>query len=881
MENREILFDVELNKLKPKKRKKSDEEMSGSFIDDEGKIVENIGNAENKEKLQNNTESILFKELDDKPFALIQEVGRLMRELKFREIPALIKNCASISELRRDVLKIMKDAIEEKPEGFVADLEKIKNYKYHFLIKRLKSNFHNTKLSQKSYKNSAQFYNNSQKNTVLFYAFKDFPVISKEDYHKGIYDKKELFYFPNSPEQALSPDEVKKHPDFHLDTWEMGKCERGEQMPTKTGEKVDLRASRLACLIYHPHFGNGQRDKNGDLLVTYPNGQRKKIDLFFLHGYGLKKGEKDSDELNLTSSPYKYLKSKKGEVITNHNILKPEDFSLSLKSAEFSHRLINIASNGYAMINSAPGLSIRYYVGRNFESNPNFKAIKINDEFGGVIELDEDKNKKLVSIFNLTNYDDGRLNIGKNSKGSLIKTANIKISRVKAITEVLPSASLQEKEIFINFDKFLTVVNGIKKTSGADILPLIETEESWHNITNAFATSNKSSQEIGDFVKKYGINNLQWFLGSEVKIEEFDKYISLGQNLKHETAKKIFDKYGEIVELAQTNIAELNDNFFADGGKEIDPLKELIARGKKIVMTYAEKLADVMTNNKDGLYIELLRDLDDIKKEIVLFTSMFKTAFDEYGGIDFRDIKGLAFETNKSSGLTDDEKNQILTLSDNIYAEKSNVSQLLRDGLRQAFNNSEKTKWYLLKKNNKIIATMRFDETNKPNTVYAGSFMVEKEYGGSAIGKAMEKIIFEEETKNNQDLVAVTEADGLPISHYVEKQGWIVTGIEIKKEIPFFNILKSTKNDKGYLSRQNDFLPEKVLTLVQKTKTTKEGEDSDIFAREYSKIPSGSEHSEIQNILKQGYAITRFLRGNQYGDKAYLVFEKIKEKNNT
>jgi hypothetical protein len=664
----------------------------------------------------------------------------------------------------------------------------------------------------------------------------------------------------------------------------MGRYEPNEEILTKTGEKVDANASRLACLIYHPHFGNGKRDKNGALFVTHPDGQRKKISWNFLDEYGFKKGFKSQDGLALATNPYKFLKNKNGEIFVDNDILRPNDFSLRINSSEFSHHLHKITSNGYAMINNEQPRGIRYYVGRKFANNNDYKAIKIDNSFGAVLKFDVNGNKELVKIFQLTNYNDTRLNISHNSKGAEIRTANDEISQSGTLKDYLDKKNDllndHERESLLHFDKFIKVTNEIKKSNGLDILPLIESEERWQNVNKALVNTTKSGTEIGEFVKKFGANNLHYFLDSQITIEEFDKYISLGQNLKHETAKKIFDKYGEVVELAQTNIAELNDNFFAENDKKINPIEELIMRGKKLVLNYSEKLADAMIANKEELYVKLLREIDNIKKEIILFTAMFKTAFEEYGGIDFQDIKGLKFEINTSVELTKEEKNQILALSDNLYAEKPKVQQLLRDGLENAFNNDEKTKWYILKKNNKIMSTMRFDKTNKPNTLYAGSFMVENNYEGSAIGKAMEKIIFNEEMKNNQDLVAITEAEGLPISHYVEKQGWIVTGVETKKEIPFFNILKSRNNDKEYISRQKSFLLEQALALVQKTQDNETNASNDLLVKECNKIPSDSERQTIKHILNQGYAITRFLRGTQYGNKSYLVFEKIKENKN-
>ncbi len=869
------LENTEVVKTRPK------QEISKTIITNDGEIINNseekIISKETEKNKELSYQEILEKmsqELLDKPWKLREEIGQMMSNGKdWQKIPEVMDACPNVSELKKIILKLMKDYIEKKPEGYIVDIDKLKKINYYSYIKsKLPYKFNCANKRDKKNYNQAKYYNNGKKEAILFYAFNNFPLISKNDYENGDYRTKNLFYIPETAEASTDIEKIKKHPDFHLGMWEIGH-DRETQDYAINGETFDSFHAKVACVIYHPHFGDGKRNEKGKLIIKNSKNQEKKIDFSFFNDYNIGGGKK-ANELSLRDKPYEYLKSEKGEKLVENNLLKPEDFTLSQKAKEYPYKIKKVDKNGYITIYNEEKASIRYYVGREFHKD-NYQVIKINNLWGAVINKNKHYNRHLSYIFNLTHPKDEKLLITFTNKGGTIRTAtkNITQTRPYKPKEIEDKKQLEELQ---NFEKFLEKTNEIKQISGVDILAQMETKELWENINKALLNTKKTSREIGQFVKKYGLDNLSLFLDSNISTDGFDKYINLGENLEEEVAKKIFNKFSEIVEISKQNNEELINNFFQQTPAEkINPTEEILNRGKKIVTIYSEKLVNAIVKDKQILYINLMNELDEIKKDIILFTSIFKTTFKEYGQLNFEEIKGLSFATLKSAELQENEKDEILSLSDEIYEKKPNVQSFTRKGLLNAFNNQDKTKWYILKKDNKIIATMRFDQLKSPGVVYAGSFMVRKEYEGSAIGKAMEKNIFDIEMKNNKELLAITEAKGKPVNHYIEKQGWVITGLSTNENVPFYNLSKKDLNNK-YKTRQENITEKDIVKIAKKNigVTTDTLLNEDYFAYEFKNIPDENERQQIENILKHNYTVTRFIRGKAYGDKAYLVFEK-------
>lgn len=96
-------------------------------------------------------------------------------------MPDLIEKCPSVRELQAKVVEILIQAgyIEKKLEGYVVDLEKIKNLNYNKELRnKLPAKYVQHCKNKPSFKQSIYF-DRGTKETILFYAFKNLKLISK------------------------------------------------------------------------------------------------------------------------------------------------------------------------------------------------------------------------------------------------------------------------------------------------------------------------------------------------------------------------------------------------------------------------------------------------------------------------------------------------------------------------------------------------------------------------------------------------------------------------------------------------------------------------------------------------------------------------------
>ena len=386
-------------------------------------------------------------------------------------------------------------------------------------------------------------------------------------------------------------------------------------------------------------------------------------------------------------------------------------------------------------------------------------------------------------------------------------------------------------------------------------------------------------ERLKAFVAQFGEEGIKTFLAMEHDKKNGELILNIGEKMDKKTASAIFSKFNEIASLIKDSDAELSNKFFAHKKQPVSPAAEILKRAQDILKNFAPQekenpSKETTTESGDN---KILEELNKIKQESVFFASMFKTAFENFGGLDFKEIKDLNFELKNSSEISDEEKEQIMTLAEETYSQKSDIKKIVIHGLEESFNN-KKTKWYLLKKENQVVATMRFDNKGE-QLLYAGSFMVKPELSGSSIGQAFEQNSLDKEAQKNK-IIAIAEALGRPIAHYVEKDGWIITNFKIDEQnnIPLFEIVRDDEINKKYQSRELEMTPEKIAELWEKQQKTNPRDwlKESIFVFKFSATPDDFDLRQIKTILNNDFVITRFVRGEKFGNELYCAFEKNK-----
>jgi len=385
-------------------------------------------------------------------------------------------------------------------------------------------------------------------------------------------------------------------------------------------------------------------------------------------------------------------------------------------------------------------------------------------------------------------------------------------------------------------------------------------------------------QDLKNFAAQYGEVGIKTFLALNQDEGMGETILKLGQNLDKPLAETIFRKFGALTAANRKTDEELSQEFFKGGarrdddglatGKTISPLAEIIRRSNAMLVDIAAQseagnYQDLPVEEKKNFGAKINSQLNNLHEEAVVFSSMFKTAFEEDSGLKFDEVKGLDLQIRTAGDLSETDQQKILNLSKENYAGEHRVKQRERilHGIKDSFNNDEKTNWYLLKnQKQEIISMMRFD-LQSDGSLYFGSFNVPNAYAGSAMGKAMENNILLRLAKNYV-LRAICDVKKSVSEHYINKIGFVVTGVENKADdsIMYYKILMDEPNLENYEGKNID-----NNTIIEEY--LKKSDNNAIFVREIN-----DDFQKVGDFCARGYVVTKII--SQEGKK-YFVFEKV------
>ena len=864
-----------------------------------------------KEPVAEKAKSLFFELLEDKPISLTHKVGELLQQGKFQEIPNMIESCPDISELKNRALELMqeKGLLRKEAEGWVADIDKMKEVSWSDLFEELPYKFHPSKKSKRF-----DFYD-GRVDTNLYYIFRDTLVISRQDFEQGKFEAKPLFYIPENEDAAYDSDKIREV-DVHLAPWELSIISRAENVYTQDYQKVDEFKSATAFLLYNFKYGAAERDDNGELQVTYPDGNRRPITEAFFDQY-----------LNKQYRVYlgEYLDEERLPELTDRGLLSPSDFQ-EHKHVDRKYQTMiqsGIPANGLVSFYDEKDNLIRYYIGKRkeFTEDPNIEVIKLNKLLAVIIKNNPEQGRQLSHYFNLTNFDDPDLSSSKptSTSATIVKTADINLTQTRAYNPDNLSTTNDEEIIrsLRQFERVLTKANRIHQLTGVDILKVIQAEADWEDDIQVLADTEQSAYSIAKFIKQFGPEKLLIFLDSSVSIEDFGRYISLGENLAQATAEQLLIKYDEIKKLAKKTDEELAQGFYRQEEKKlpISPTREIVNRAQKILLNFADDYSEAKNDEDLSDYLDILKELEDIQTDIVLFASIFKIA-----QASFEEIRGLSLENTTAEQLTNHGKlfnptepfnekeekgevvhNDILTqTSIKSFAQEASSNdrakadlileliQMYRDNYKDSplqnklvkgfldilKNNNEQTNLYVLKKDDKPIAFCRFDKTGE-HQEYFGSLNVQTILRGSKIGTA-----FIEETLNKEaienDIDAHSDPNAEVSSFYIEKAKFVVDFVQENYDDTGVDILHIVRNrdQKSFSSRA--YSEEGLVTEYNNNFLGNRYSEEDKFIVLKFRIKSPELVATLKEMVNdQKYFMTRYFFVEEDDQNyAYCVFEK-------
>ena len=183
------------------------------------------------------------------------------------------------------------------------------------------------------------------------------------------------------------------------------------------------------------------------------------------------------------------------------------------------------------------------------------------------------------------------------------------------------------------------------------------------------------------------------------------------------------------------------------------------------------------------------------------------------------------------------------------------------------------TKFTIFKKNGNILAFMRFDRL-KDGDLYAGSLNIPPALRGSAIGEAFLKTCIEQEGRNH-----AIHADFFPEIDagmmYVERLGWMITGIEEvgvnekKPPVRRCKIAWDQKVQPQLSSRESNVTKEYLMSLAET--------DGGRYVVKRFHFPQDQKRflDTIEQVTSKHMVASRYFSDPSDTNTRYLVFEEL------
>lgn len=426
------------------------------------------------------------------------------------------------------------------------------------------------------------------------------------------------------------------------------------------------------------------------------------------------------------------------------------------------------------------------------------------------MELNKSDGEFLISDFS-SEYD-GVYSVSGNLEAFVPKEAIINGGIVKArdFSEVKKEINFYNNQDIASFKVMSSLFfrEALEKKCGIDIANLnLRTQYQFLNFISSY--SEAKFAELKQFMDRSispeaKSNRLKSFLCLELDKNLGDKIILLGEKLDPKIADLFFSKVAVINDLAAKEESEIGTLLFANSNRQdFSVLKsELLKKARELVIRFSS----VDTNKFNQQESEhIFNELENINTEMILFSSLLKSAKESGQNIPLEMIKDLNLEkrtidSKTGVGLSESEKEQLIKIvSENyqaIFLQKGknynpDAYKRVIDNYTKELENLDGQSVYILKYKNEIVCSSRFKKLSEYE-VYGASFNVSKEIQGLSLGINFHNKVLEDVSKH-YDIHISTRKDN-PANKSYERSGFVITS-EYKEEdgVEYYKMIKPSK----------------------------------------------------------------------------------------
>lgn len=369
--------------------------------------------------------------------------------------------------------------------------------------------------------------------------------------------------------------------------------------------------------------------------------------------------------------------------------------------------------------------------------------------------------------------------------------------------------------------------------------------------------------KINSFGKNFGKNGIRTFLSIEQGEDKMgDKIIGLGETLPEDIAKKVFAKYGEIID----NVSKITEFTRTNFNKEIDAKPELIKKIEEILYIKGEqllsKIYDDVNSKKEINYEGIEKQLDRINADTITTFAIFKQAVKNGEKLPIESIEGSVFSKKEAVDISDNQQNEMLELYESNWKNHRdrNFVESLKSYFKTAFvpeDNKKKNYFYTFEKDNNIRAFVRFEKQNDAS-FYASALNVDEASKNFGLGEAMMDEALTREAKEHI-LHASCRKDNPSNMRYFEK-GFISRGFKKTNETEEFDLVWDENKNKDIKAKQKS--QEELISIYSNT---------DIGEIE---IKKSKDLESLHENIPEGKSLVRcFINNGEW----YAVYELIKD----
>ncbi len=370
---------------------------------------------------------------------------------------------------------------------------------------------------------------------------------------------------------------------------------------------------------------------------------------------------------------------------------------------------------------------------------------------------------------------------------------------------------------------------------------------------------------VVNFNKKFKKDGLRTFLSIEQGGTEMgDKILALGdsEKLPEEVARKIFAKYGEIID----NVSKITEFTRVNFNKEIEAKPEFIKKIEETLYIKGKQLLsqtyDDINNKKEINYQDIEKQLDRINADTITTFAIFKQAVKNGEKLPIESIEGSVFSKKEATEISIEQQKEMFELYEINWKNHPDRDfvESLKSYFKTAFSpedNKHKNYFYTFEKDNNIRAFVRFEEKEK-NNLYASALNVDEASKNFGLGEAMmDEALFKEAQKNV--LHASCRKDNPSNMRYFEK-GFIANSTKVTNNTEEFDLVWDENKNKNIKAKQKS--QEDLIHMYGNTNI------------EEIEIRKSKELISLHENIPENKALVRcFLNNGEW----FAVYEKIED----